>query len=167
MISIIVAVAKNGVIGKQGKIPWYLPDDFKHFAKITKGHIVIMGRKTYESIIKRLGKPLPERKNVVITSQRDFKAPGCMVLQSVDEAIGLFSLSNEEVFVIGGSSIYNEFLPIADKLYVTEVNVDCDGDTVFPVYDESDWKLISKEHHPRDERHKYGFDFLEFAKNKQ
>jgi dihydrofolate reductase len=164
MISIIVAVAKNGVIGKNGEIPWYLPDDFKHFAKITKGHTVVMGRKTYESIIQRLGKPLPERKNVVITSQHDFKAHGCTVLQSVDKAIKLFSSNKEEVFVIGGSAIYNAFLPVADKLYITEVDVNCDGDTLFPVYNKSDWTLSSKEHHTKDEKHKHEFDYLELLK---
>jgi dihydrofolate reductase len=163
MFSIIVAVAKNGVIGNKGEIPWYLHDDFKHFAKITKGHTVIMGRKTYESIIKRLGKPLPERKNVVLTKQVNFSAPGCATLESIDEALHFFSKSKEEIFVIGGSTIYNQFLPFADKLYITEIDENFEGDTTFN-YDKNNWKLSSKEHHSKDEKHKYEFDYLELVK---
>jgi dihydrofolate reductase len=163
MFSIIVAVAKNGVIGNKGEIPWYLPDDFKRFAKITKGHTVIMGRKTYESIFKRLGKPLPERTNVVITTQKDFSAPGCTVLESVDAVIHFFSQSKEEIFVIGGSTVYNQFLPIAKKLYITEVDANFEGDTVFN-YNKKDWTLSSEEHHSKDEKHKYEFDYLELVK---
>jgi dihydrofolate reductase len=163
MFSIIVAIAKNGVIGDKGEIPWYLPDDFKHFAKITKGHNVIMGRKTYESIFKRLGKPLPERINVVITTQKDFSAPGCIVLPSVEDAINLFSQTVAETFVIGGSKIYDQFLPIVDKLYITEIDENFEGDTTFN-YDKNDWKLSSKEHHSKDEKHKHEFDYLELVR---
>ncbi len=166
MISIIVAVAKNRVIGDKGDIPWYLPDDLKHFAKITKGHTVIMGRKTYESIIKRLKKPLPERKNVVITSQCNFKAPGCEVLQSVDDAIFEFSSRKEEVFVIGGSKVYEEFLPVADKLYLTEIDGDVHGDTVFPTYDEREWVTSAVQNHPMDDKHIYKFDYVELVRKR-
>ena len=164
MISIIVAIAKNGVIGNKGDIPWYIPDDLKHFAKITKGHAVVMGRKTYESIVKRLGKSLPDRNNIVITSQNDFIATDCTVLHSVDEAIKLFSSSKEEVFAIGGSQIYEQFLPVADKIYITEVDTNCDGDTLFPSYDKNNWKILSKEHHIKDEKNKYEFDYVELIK---
>ena len=163
MFSIIVAVAKNGVIGNKGEIPWYLPDDFKHFAKITKGHTVIMGRKTYESIIKRLGKPLPERKNVVITKQTDFLTPGCSIFESIEDALNFFLKSKEEIFVIGGSTIYNQFLPFTDKLYITEIDENFEGDTTFN-YDKNNWKLSSKEHHSKDEKHKHEFDYLEFVR---
>lgn len=166
MISIIVAIAKNGVIGKQGDIPWYLPDDLKHFATITKGHTVIMGRKTYESIVKRLGKPLPNRTSFVITSQNNFLAPGCVILNSVDEAVKMFSSSDNEVFVIGGSEIYTKFLPISDKLYITEVDANCDGDVVFPPYAKDKWKQLTRKHHDVDEKHVYEFDFVELVKNK-
>ena len=164
MISIIVATAKNGVIGKNGEIPWYLPDDLKHFAKITRGHPVIMGRKTYESIVKRLGHALPDRKNVVITSQGDFNAPGCVVIQSINEAIDMFADQNEEFFVIGGGEIYKQFLPFADKLYITEVEMECEGDASFPQYNKDDWKQISSEHHNKDEKHLFEFTFLEFVR---
>jgi dihydrofolate reductase len=165
MFSIIVASAKNGTIGNKGEIPWYLPDDFKYFAKITKGHTVVMGRKTYESIIKRIGKPLPERKNVVITNQENFSAPDCIVLKSIEDTVNYFKNTSEEIFIIGGSTIYNQFLPFTDKLYITEVNTEIDGDTKF-IYDKNDWNLISKENHPKDDKHEYSFDFLQLLKNK-
>jgi len=165
MFSIIVAVAKNGVIGNKGEIPWYLPDDFKYFAKITKGHTVVMGRKTYESIIKRIGKPLPERKNVVITNQENFSAPDCIVLKSIEDAVNYFKDNKEEIFIIGGSTIYNQFLPFTDKLYITEVDAEIDGDTKF-IYDKNEWNIVSKENHPKDDKHEYSFDFLQLLKNK-
>jgi len=164
MISIIVATAKNGVIGKNGEIPWYLPDDLKHFAKITRGHAVIMGRKTYESIVKRLGHPLPDRKNVVITSQLNYDAPGCVVVKSTDEAIKMFSSDVDEVFIIGGGEIYKQSFPSTDKLYITKVEIDCEGDVTFPQYDEENWKLVSSEYHGKDEKHLYEFTFLEFVR---
>lgn len=164
MISIIVAKAKNGVIGKNGEIPWNLPDDLKHFAKITRGHPVVMGRKTYESVVKRLGHPLPDRKNIVITSQGDFNAPGCVVIQSINEAIDMFADQNEEFFIIGGGEIYKQFLQFADKLYITEVDMEFEGDASFPQFNKNDWKQISALHHDKDEKHKFEFTFLEFVR---
>ena len=163
MISIIVATAKNGIIGKNGEIPWYLPDDLKHFAKITRGHTVIMGRKTYESIIKRLGHPLPDRKNIVITSQADYKAPDCLVVSSINEVIKTLP-TEEEVFIIGGGKIYEEFLPIADKLYITEVAMECEGDTFFPSIEKDSWEIISSEPHAKDEKNLFDFTFLELVR---
>jgi dihydrofolate reductase len=164
MISIIVAVAKNRVIGKEGDIPWKLSDDLRHFAKITKGHTVIMGRKTYESVIRRLGCALPERKNIVITSQGDFQAPGCMILHSFEEAMRWFSNNNEEMFVIGGSEIYKQFLPHADKLYVTEVNCECAGDAFFPPFEQKEWEMRSADHRNKDKRNSYDYSFLEYVR---
>jgi dihydrofolate reductase len=164
MISIIVAKAANGVIGKKGEIPWYLPDDLKHFVKITKGHTVIMGRKTYESIVKRLGHALSDRKNIIITSQNDYSAPGCEIVKNIDEIIQKFSNSSEEVFIIGGGEIYKRFLPIAKKLYVTNVRVELPGDTLFPATSEADWQLISSEPHKKDVKNSYDYTFLEYAK---
>jgi dihydrofolate reductase len=163
MISIIVAIAKNGIIGYKGGLVWNLPDDLKHFAKITKGHTVIMGRKTYESIVGRLGHALPDRKNIVI-SRGNIKAPDCTVTKSVDEIVKMFSNSEEEVFVIGGGEIYKQFLPTTNKLYITDVDVWYSGDTFFPTYEKEDWKLISSEHHNRDEKHAHDFTFLEFVR---
>ena len=164
MISIIVAIAKNGVIGKGGDLPWKLSDDLRHFAKLTKGHTVIMGRKTYESIARRLGHALPDRKNVVITSQADFKAPGCSIIRSIEEAIKTFSDDTEEIFVIGGGEIYKQLLPVANKLYVTEVAIECEGDAFFPDYSKEAWEIISAEPHSKDERNSCDFTFLELVR---
>ena len=166
MISIIVAIAKNGVIGNKGNIPWELPDDLKHFAKITKRHTVIMGRKTYESIVKRLGHALLGRKNIVITSQSDFKAPFCEIVHSVDEIQREYAeIADEEVFVIGGGEIYKKFLPFTKKLYITDVLTRCEGDTYFPKFDENDWKVVSRETHILpEEKNSHSFTFLEFVR---
>ncbi|MFA6797485.1 MAG: dihydrofolate reductase [Candidatus Paceibacterota bacterium] len=164
MISIIVATSKNGVIGKNGEIPWYLPDDLKHFAKITREHTVVMGRKTYESIVKRLGSPLPDRENIIVTTQEDYKAPGCTVVKSIDDVIKKFSTNSEEIFVIGGGEIYKQFLQFANKLYITEVKIDCIGDISFPQYNKNEWKETTSAHHYRDEKHLYEFTFLEFVR---
>ena len=164
MISIIVAMAKNGVIGKAGDLPWRLSADLKHFAKITTGQTVVMGRKTYESIVKRLGHALPNRNNVILTLQADFKAPDCTVVHSVDELIKIFPTSGKEIFIIGGGEIYKQFLPVAGGLYVTEVATECDGDTFFPPYNKEDWKVVSSETHAKDERNSADFTFLELVR---
>lgn len=163
MISIIVAVAKNKVIGKNNEIPWYLPEDLKNFAKITTGHTVVMGRKTYESIIKRIGKPLPNRNNIILTSQKDFQAPDCVVKNSISEILEIIP-KDEEVFIIGGAKVYKDFLPLADKLYITEVDFDSDGDIFFPQYNKEEWKIISSEYHEHNEKNPYNFTFLELIK---
>ena len=163
MISIIVAKSSNGVIGKGGDLPWKLSDDLKHFAKLTKGHTVIMGRKTYESIIKRLGHALPDRKNIVITKQVDFQAPDCTVIKSIKVVVEMLQ-TNDNAFVIGGGEIYREFLPLASKLYITEVSTVCDGDTFFPALIQTDWETVSSEHHTKDERNSFYFTFLELVR---
>jgi dihydrofolate reductase len=164
MISIIVAVAKNGVIGNQGDIPWHLSDDLKHFAKVTKGHTVIMGRKTYESIVKRLGHALPNRQNIIITSQANYSAPGCLVTGSVQEALSKLPL-NDETFVIGGGEIYKQFLPLADKLYVTDVLTTVEGDAYFPPINDKDWEEVARETHLlEDEKNSHPFTFLELVR---
>ncbi len=152
----------NGVIGKGGDLPWKLSGDLKHFAKLTRGHTVIMGRKTYESIAARLGHALPDRKNIVITSQTDFNAPGCVVVPSVDEALKTFS-ETEEAFVIGGGKIYEQFLPLANKLYITEVQTICDGDTYFPEIDKKNWQEVWRETHRQDEKNSADFIFQTFV----
>lgn len=163
MISIIVAKALNGVIGKEGDLPWKLSADLKRFARLTKGHTVIMGRKTYESIVNRLGHPLPERKSIVITSRVSFHAPGCTVVSSIKEVLAKLPIK-EEAFVIGGGEIYRQFLPLADRLYVTEVNTTCDGDTFFPAFENDAWKEISSETHPKDDKNSCDFTFREFTR---
>ena len=143
-----VAVAENLVIGGDNDLPWYLPEDLKRFKEITLGKTVVMGRKTYESIVKRLGKPLPGRKNVVITRQKDYKAPqGVLVFNSLDDA--LESLSGEDVYIIGGAEIFKLALPKAEKIYITHVHGKYKGDVFFPQIDWDAWEKIAEEKHDK------------------
>lgn len=135
MISIIAAVAKNGVIGRGGRLPWHLPEDLRHFYKLTVGHTVVMGRKTFESI----GKPLSKRRNIIMTRDKNYKAEGCETLHSVSEVIE--KCQDDEVFVIGGEQIFREFMPLADRLYLTRVHKAVKGDTFFPEIDLEVWQL--------------------------
>lgn len=159
MVSIIVAVAQNGVIGDRNRLIWHISEDLRRFKAITTGHPVVMGRKTYES----LGRPLPGRTNVVVTRQRDYRAEGCTVVDSLEKAIGLFLL-DEEVFVIGGGEIYRQALPLADRLYLTVVCADYEGDTRFPEWDASQWDLVSEEHHRRGEKFDHPFVFRDYVR---
>jgi dihydrofolate reductase len=159
MISIVVAVSKNGVIGKNNDLPWNLPTDRKHFKEITIGKPVIMGRKTFDSILSRLGKPLPERKNIVITRQEDYKAEGVTIAHSIGEALKLFR-NETEVFVIGGSEIYKEALPFTDRIYLTQVETEIDGDARFPDVSVDNWTLKKAEAHKRDEKNEFDYTFL-------
>lgn len=154
MISIIVGTTENRVIGHLNKIPWYLPRDLKHFSTTTKGHTVIMGRNTYESIIARNGKPLPERNNIVVTWQKDFQAPGCVVVHSLQEALSK-SPKNAEVFVIGGSQLYNEALTKADRLYITIIHTTLEGDAFFPEFNKTDWKIVSENRFEKDGKNQF------------
>ena len=155
MISIIAALAENRVIGVNNTLPWRLPNDLKHFRRLTTGHAIILGRKNYESI----GKPLPERTNIVITRNRDYRADGCLVAHSLDEALAL-SKSDPEIFVIGGAEIYRAALTRADRLYLTLVHDTVAGDVYFPEFDSNDWREITRERHERDERHAYAYSFV-------
>ncbi|MCH5334837.1 MAG: dihydrofolate reductase [Alistipes sp.] len=139
MLSIIVAVASNGVIGDNNGLLWHIGEDMRYFKRVTSGHPVVMGRKTYES----LGRPLPGRDNVVIT-RSDIEIEGCRVAHSLAEAVAPFA-ADAEVFIIGGAQIYAEALPVADRLYITRVGREYKGDTSFPEYDESCWRLVSAE----------------------
>jgi dihydrofolate reductase len=144
MISIIVAVADNLAIGKNNDLLWHIPADLKRFKQITSGHPVIMGRRTFESLPRR---PLPHRRNIVITDIRAEVIEGCEMAYSIEEAISKCD-PGEENFIIGGASIYKQFLPVANKLYLTRVNKFFDGDVFFPEIDFSEWKLVSSEHCP-------------------
>lgn len=136
-ISIIAAVSQNGVIGKNGKIPWKLPPDIKRFRKLTMGHTIIMGRKTFESI----GHPLKKRKNIVLSQNRKLKIRGCLVFDSLTKAFDFaFFKKEKEVFVIGGENVYKDALPFAKKIYLTLIKKDYKGDTFFPSLDEKEWK---------------------------
>jgi dihydrofolate reductase len=161
ILSLIVAAAENGVIGKDGKMPWRLPDESAYFRQTTKGHPVITGRKNYEA----MGRPLPDRLNVVITRQEDYKVPGgVMVVHNLKAALELPQVkSAPEVFIIGGAQIYDEAMPLADKLYLTDVHAKIDGDTFFR-YNPADWKLEWSRHHPADELNKYAFTIQRFSR---
>ena len=154
MISIIVAASANNVIGAQGDLPWRLPDDLRRFKTVTMGKPIVMGRKTWESI----GRALPGRQNIVITRQQDFAAEGCDVVQSTDAAIAVAG-DVSEIMVIGGSEVYTLFLPVAQRLYLTRVHADVNGDAFFPAVDADEWQLVSDEAHSADRRNEFDFSF--------
>lgn len=161
--SAIVAMTKHHVIGRQNQLPWHLPNDLKRFKLLTTGHPIIMGRKTYESI----GKPLPNRTNIILTREPHFEAPGCEVFNNIDQALDYAAnLDNRgnEVFIIGGAEIYRLFLPMINYLYLTIVEADIEGDTYFPELNLTEWKEVSSETHAADERHAYGYQFLEWKR---
>ncbi len=154
-ISLIVAMARNRVIGSNNQMPWHLPADFAYFKKTTVGHPIIMGRKTFESI----GKVLPGRRNIVVSRNRALHVNGADVIHSLDEAIRSCE-GNEEIFVIGGASIYAEALPRADRLYVTEVDVAPNGETMFPVIDKCSWVETARQRVEPDAKNAYAMEFV-------
>ena len=159
----IAALSENHVIGKGNRLPWRLPDDMKYFMQTTKGHFVIMGRKNYQSIPEKF-RPLPDRSNIVVTSQTGFIAPGCQIVDSLPLAISMAEeAGEEEVFLIGGSGIYDEGMQVADKLYLTEIKAVIKGAVYFPQFDRAYWKEISRAHHPIDGNHIYPFDFVVYS----
>jgi len=159
-ISIIVAVGKNRAIGFKNRLLWSLPDDMKFFKENTTGHTVIMGRNTYLSLPKGA---LPKRRNIVITMDKDEQFPGCIMVNSIEEAIAQAD-SDSENFVMGGASIYEQFFPIVQKLYYTDVEDSPEADTWFPEVKEEDWELVNATPHGIDERHEVGFTIKEFVR---
>lgn len=160
IISAIVAMAKNRVIGRANDIPWYLPADLKYFKKTTLNHHIVMGRKCFESI----GRPLPKRTNIVITRNPFFIASGCIITHNLEEAVGIAKANGEtEVFIIGGGQIYDIAMPHIDRLYLTEVDLEVDGDVFFPELAMDEWQVVSEEKHQADEKNEfdYGFKVLE------
>jgi len=157
-ISIIVAVGKNSVIGIKNQLPWDLPADLVHFKNTTMDHPIIMGQATYESI----GRPLPGRLNIVLSKDNDFKAEGCSVVGSFDEAFKAAG-NADEVFIVGGASVYAQTLPVAQKLYLTEVQSSPEGDVYFR-YDPEEWDIISEEPHKADERNAFDYNFKILAR---
>jgi dihydrofolate reductase len=143
MISLVVAVSRNGVIGRDGGLPWHIPGDLKRFKEITMGKPVIMGRKTWESLPR---KPLPGRRNIVISRQRGYGAPGADVVPDAESALRLCQ-SEKEIAVIGGGEIYVMFWPLAGRLYLTEVDIEVDGDTRFPPVKADEWREVEREVH--------------------
>ncbi|MBV8389047.1 MAG: dihydrofolate reductase [Mucilaginibacter sp.] len=153
-VTIVVAIAENYAIGKHNQLLWHMPADLKHFKQITSGHTVIMGRKTYDSV----GKPLPNRRNIIITRQ-DIIIPGCEVVKSVDAALELCK-GEEEVFIVGGAEIYKLAMNKTDRIYLTIIHHSFDADSFFPEIDYMEWKETAREDHRPDEKHKYAYSFI-------
>ena len=162
IVSLVVAMAENRVIGRAGGLPWRLPDDLKHFKRLTLDHTVIMGRRTFDEV----GRPLANRRNVVISRNADFHPAGVTVVPSLDEALAL-AATEKEVFVVGGGEIYRQALPRADRLYITLIHATVEGDTTFPAIDQSAWALESEQFHPADDRHEYGFTIKELRRRRR
>jgi dihydrofolate reductase len=161
IISAIVATAKNGVIGKDNEIPWYLPADFAYFKRVTLNHHIIMGRNCYESI----GRPLPKRTNIIVTRNLFYIASGCITVHSIAEGLQIAQQNDEtEAFIIGGGEIYQQTMHLLDKIYVTQVDLNTEGDVFFPELNPAEWRLISEENHPKDEKNEWNFTFKIFER---
>jgi dihydrofolate reductase len=165
-IALIWAMSRNRIIGRQNALPWRLPADLAHFKALTSGHPVIMGRKTYES----LGRPLPNRTNIILTGDRGWSAAGCLVTHSLREAIELGSRNlpagKTEVFVMGGENVYRQALACADRLYVTLVEAEVEGDATFPEVNWSEWRETSRHEHAQDDKNAYPCTFLSYERLK-
>jgi dihydrofolate reductase len=160
-ISAIVATAKNGIIGKDNEIPWYLPADFAYFKRVTLNHHIIMGRNCYESI----GRPLPKRTNIIVTRNPFYIASGCIMVHSITEGLQIAQQNEEtEAFIIGGGEIYKQTMHLLDKIYLTEVDLDTEGDVFFPELNPTEWRLISEEKHLKDEKNDWNFTFKIFER---
>jgi len=160
ILSIIAAIGKNNELGKDNALLWNLPADMKHFRETTTGHPMIMGRKTFESI----GRPLPNRENIVITSDTTYTREGIIVVHSLEDAIERYKRSDQEVFVIGGGRVYEDALHYADKLYMTHVDAALPADTFFPDIQKNMWKEISREAHTPDEKNPFPYAFVTYEK---
>jgi dihydrofolate reductase len=155
-IILVAAYAQNRVIGKNNELVWRLPNDFKHFKDLTMGHPMIMGRKTFES----LGKPLPGRTSIIITRDRQYQQEGCIVVHSLEEGIAEARQLDEEIYIIGGSQIYEQALPLATKMYLTEVKASPEGDAFFPQFSTDLWQETARKSFQKDDKHDYDFDFV-------
>lgn len=159
-ISIIVAVAENNAIGKDNKLLWHISNDLKRFKKITTGHTVVMGKKTYESLA---GGPLPGRRNIVLSDNKNDKFDGCVMAYSIDDALNKCD-DGKENFIIGGGTIYARFLKYATKLYITRVHKSFDADTFFPDLNYDEWIEIEKEDFPADENNRFSYSFITYKR---
>jgi dihydrofolate reductase len=162
MISLIAALARNRVIGIHNRLPWRLPADLKLFRRTTLGHAVIMGRKNYESI----GRPLPQRRNIVLSTDPGYQAPGCDVQHSLAAALAAAG-GDPEIFIIGGANLYAQAMPLAERMYLTLIEAEFDGDTWFPQYDEKEWQEIAREEHAPDADNPYRFSFLTLQRTRR
>jgi dihydrofolate reductase len=151
-ISIVVAASANNVIGRGGGLPWHITEDLQHFKKITMGHPIVMGRRTYESI----GRPLPGRRNIVLTTQKAFAAEGCNIVDNPAAALRA-SGDADEVMIIGGGQVYDLFLPMTNRIYLTRVETHIEGDTFFPVLDDAEWRVTDETDYPANEQRLLGF----------
>lgn len=154
IVSAVAAIGENNAIGKDNELLWHLPADLKHFKAVTKGHTIIMGRKTFDSI----GKPLPHRRNIVITRQAGLHIEGAEVVHTVEEALALCD-REEEVFIVGGAEIYKLAMPFTDRIYLTTVHQSYDADAYFPELDRERWKELNAQRHEADEKHLVAFTF--------
>jgi dihydrofolate reductase len=154
-INIVVAMSRNGVIGRNGGLPWRLPADLKRFKLVTMGHPIVMGRKTHESI----GRPLPGRQNIVVSRQPGYRVPRCRVVRSLNAALEAAG-DVDEVMVVGGAALYGAALSAAGRIYLTEVQVDLEGDTVFPALDPAVWKETGRDEHGADANNEYDYNFV-------
>lgn len=158
-ISIIAALARNRVIGIENRLPWRLPEDLAHFKALTLNHPILMGRKTFES----LGRPLPGRTNIVITRNASYQPDGCLVADSIPAAVALCN-GADEVFFIGGADLYRQAIPLADRLYLTEVDIESQGDAWFPEYDRSAFREVSRESHTGEKGDVLNFDYVVYER---
>lgn len=158
-VAIVVAMDRNHVIGREGGLPWHLPSDLRHFKRLTMGRPIIMGRRTHASI----GRPLPDRDNIVVTRNPAYHAPGCRIAHSLDEALSL-AADAPLACVIGGAALYREALPLASRIYLTEVHADAPGDVRFPHFDRARWCEVAREYHPADARNPYAHSFVELVR---
>ncbi len=154
-LSIVVAMDDNRLIGSKNQLPWHLPADLAYFKKLTTGKSIVMGRKTYDSI----GRPLPNRRNIVITRNSNISIPGCEVVSSIDHALEL-TKEDPEVMVIGGASLCEQLLPKINRLYITKIDGVFEGDVFFPKYDDFNWLEVSCESHPKDSSNAYSYKFI-------
>lgn len=162
ILSAIVAMAENRVIGKDNKLPWHLPADLKHFKSITTGHPILMGRKTYESI----GRPLPNRTNIIMTRDAAYHAAGCIVVTSIEKALEQATVHEAgEIFIIGGAEIYRQLMPHIQRIYLTIVHHQFDGDAYFPELDMDEWKKVENVKHAPDEQNIYAYEFVTLERN--
>jgi dihydrofolate reductase len=153
-VSIIVAIAENHAIGKNNQLLWHMPNDLKHFKDVTSGRTIIMGRKTFDSV----GKPLPRRRNIVVTRQ-DITIPGCEVVKSIEDGIALCK-GEDEVFIGGGAEIYRQAMHLTDRIYLTIIHKSFDADTFFPEIDKNEWKDVSREDFQPDEKNPLAYSFI-------
>lgn len=159
MIVLIAAASENNTLGKNNELIWHLPTDFKRFKELTSGHHIIMGRKTFESF----PKPLPNRTHIIITRQLDYKAEGCIVVSSMEQAIAACP-KDQTIFIIGGGEIYQLGMDFATHIELTRVHIQSDGDAFFPEFDKNQWQLTHSEFHKKDEKHAFDFTFESFVR---